>query len=379
MTNSDASGQIFAFMPQLIASTLSITSSEVVTDSLEAYTPASSSSSNARLRRKRAPVGASAADSSDILSVYLAYIPASYVDALGAAIKAPNSAFYTQSTGLAKELSRVVNPTLPITSYAAQGVSNAASGDDGDGGVTVPQGGSGSGSGSGSGQEEQTSEADKKRKTVIIAVVTSLGVGILAILAYMAFSTARKGSKGKKGNSSSTGSGANAANGMRQLHLSSSGHSPTGQYAFAGQRSNNGNGIGGRPVSDSSSFSSGSDETHTSSSGHSHDNWRQQHGGASSGRSSSIDFASVDMQDVRNSWWRFSDGFGRAISSPSHHGVATAGHSPTSPMSQGSSNTPGRAVMRQTSMNRRINIQRGPGGGFNGISRPQMQENSLML
>lgn len=117
-----------------------------------------------------------------------------------------------------------------------------------------------------------------------------------------------------------------------------------------------------RPMSESSYTSSGgSHSSHGSSSGGSHGEYRQH--GAASGRSSSIDFTSIDQQDVRSSWWRFSDGFGRALTSPNTVGS-------TSPVNS-------HHVRRNT--NRRINIQRGPAGDISGISRPQMQENSLLL
>lgn len=313
------------------------------------------------------------------LSVYLAYIQSSYVDALSAAIKAPNSPFYTETTGLARELAKVVNPTLPITSFAAQGVSNAASADgSGFNQPTLKQGQS-------EGGEE--SESDKRRKTIIIASVTSVGIGALAIFAFMAFSRARKSSKNGAARSANSGAGngnlrgfqlgQNAQDPMRSIYAP--GHSPS--YAFPGGRANPNNySTAGRPLSDSS-FSSGSDGSDSHGSHDSHNNhnagWGAHRERHASGRSSSIDFASVNMDDVRNSWWRFSDGFGRAFSSPLASGgsntPATAmATSPVSPTATG------RATFRHNS-GRRVNIQRGPDGHFGGISRPQMQENSLML
>ena len=316
--------------------------------------------------------------------MYLAYIQSSYVDALSAAIKAPNSPFYTETTGLARELAKVVNPTLPITSFAAQGVSNAASADGtGFNQPTLKQGASDGG---------EESESDKRRKTIIIASVTSVGIGALAIFAFMAFSRARKSSKNGAGRSANSGGGNGNLRGfqlgqgaqdpMRSIYAP--GHSPS--YAYPGGRANPNNtyAAAGRPLSDSS-FLSGSDgsgsDSHGShdSHGNAHAGWGANRDRHASGRSSSIDFASVNMDDVRNSWWRFSDGFGRAFSSP----IAAASGGSTSPAtamatSPVSPTATGRATIRHNS-GRRINIQRGPDGHFGGSSRPQMQENSLML
>lgn len=408
----DASAQIFAFMPSLIGNAINITTNDVLTDKLVAYQPEDYNGSTGT-----------------ILSVYLGYIPSSYVDALSAAIKAPNSAFYTKQSGIPLQLSKVVNPTLPITAYAAQGVSNKA--------VDVS-----SNSASSDGNDSASSD---KKKTIIIAVVTSIGVFALALLAFFAIKAARK-NKGQSANMRSP----NMQNNLRGFHLRGDSDTNTVMQQVNASRnvyqppSHGGMGAAGRAHSGgygtnalsrvygfaaghipifasqqsshhhhhhqsrydpsqqqnpfrisgySDSSGSGSDHSHGSSAfTHSSDGYtgapHPQHSGHwtgprrsaanhhhASGRSSSIDFNSVDQDEVRNSWWRFSDGFGRAFSSPTtatqngydhHHHQQQQGLA-TSPISS----TSGRAHIRNST--RRVNIQRGA------ISRPQMQENSLML
>ncbi|KAK9896507.1 hypothetical protein P389DRAFT_180277 [Cystobasidium minutum MCA 4210] len=396
--NGDASAQVFAFMPTLISTAINITSSEVITDKLVAYQPENYDGSTGT-----------------ILSVYLGYIPTSYVDALSAAIKAPNSAFYTRTSGIPLQLSKVVNPTLPIMAYAQQGVSN-----------TAVEAGAVNGSINDGNSIAANSAADKK-KTIIIAVVTSIGVFLLAVLAFFAIKAARK-SKGTSAAAANMRS-PNMQNGLRGFQLqgdrnayTSGGVAPmmqqrnTGGYGtnalsrvygfamgqqpvWATQQSNNRY----DPAAQQNPFrisgysdSSGSDQSHGSSAythssdgngngsgytpahwtGPSHSHHYATQGGSghnTSGRSSSIDFNSVDQDQVRSSWWRFSDGFGRAFSSP----LTSGQYSPEAAASPISA-TSGRAHIRNST--RRVNIQRGPRGDLSGaISRPQMQENSLML
>jgi hypothetical protein len=323
---------VFAYMPPLISDTINITSSQVFTDSLEAYQPEKT------------------ANSADILAVYLAYIPSTHVDALSAAVKAPNSPFYTKSSGIARDLANVVNPTLPITSYAAQGVSNSVSTDPGVAGTSSNQ------------TSSSESKSDDKKRTIIIAVTTVFGVLIAAALAYFAFTKARKSSKNGSGKGRAV-AGASSP-GLRPFRLT---QGAAGLAAGGGDTMRQRQGPSPttgwwqtRPTSATSSFSSGSEDSQLSSEGSVSEGYRRAH---TSGRSSSIDFASVGEGDVRNSWWRFSDGYGRAFGGPVSGSV-----SPVSPRSAGRQST-----------NRRINIQRTAGGNLAGISRPTMQENSLML
>jgi len=432
--NGDASAQVFAFMPSLISTAINITAAEVLTDKLVAYQPDNYDGS-----------------SGTILSVYLGYIPTSYVDALSASIKAPNSAFYTKSSGIAAQLAKVVNPTLPITAYAQQGVSNTAVDASNLANADL-------------GSTSSNNAASDKKKTIIIAVVTSIGVFLLGLLAFFAIKAARKSSKGSsamrtpqmqnnlrgfhlQGDRDGSGNSYNhhhtssvggqpmmsqhSNNGAsRNVYMppSQSGHRSnalsrvygfaTGQPLYATQRSqrqyedNQQNPFRISGYSDSSSSNgSGSDHSHGSSAfTHSSDgvayqqqhwtgprrNAAQNHQGHNntSGRSSSIDFNSVDQDQIRSSWWRFSDGFGRAFSSPtaatapngntgmsnSHHHQSTSTTSQFGDLMASSpiSATSGRAHIRNST--RRLNIQRGPRGDLSSaISRPQMQENSLML
>lgn len=412
-------------MPSLISTAINITSSDVLTDKLVAYQPENFDGSTGT-----------------ILSVYLGYIPTSYVDALSAAIKAPNSAFYTKTQGIPLQLSKVVNPTLPIMAYSQQGVANTAV----DAGAI-----DGSSSSSNGSSTSSSNSASEKKKTIIIAVVTSVGVFALALLAFFAIKAARK-NKGQSAAVNGNMRSPNMQNGLRGFHLqgdrnnNSQGGAPmmqqhssgrtvyqppsqsgygsnalsrvygfaTGQQPiWATQQSSHHNQNRYDPATQQNPFrisgyldssGSGSDHshgssafTHSSEGGYSPQHWtgpshshHQHHAArghgnnhATSGRSSSIDFNSVDQDEVRNSWWRFSDGFGRAFGSPTSTGVAAGHHhhsgygSPEAAVSPVSASS-GRAHIRNST--RRVNIQRGPRGDLSGaISRPQMQENSLML
>ena len=371
LSNSDSSAQVFAYMPQLIATVLNTTTSNIYTDSLQAYQTANSSGTG------------------DILAVYLAYIPSSDVDVLSDAIKAPNSAFYTSGSGISKDLSQVVNPNLPILSFAAQGVSNSATTD-----------GSSTASSLNGLVAAQTSNT-KKRK-IIISVVTVLGVLILGILAFTAFRRARKNSKNGASRSSSSlrsrSRSTTTAPSLRPFRLNNNDNGQSG----GGMRQTQGPSptIGwwnNRPTSTASSFSSGSDDSNDSAYsgtsagragvgvGGGTTRQQQQGGGGNghtSGRSSSIDFASVNMDEVRNSWWRFSDGFGRAHSTPDTLSVmspTSTGHGYGSVLSPATAAGATMAIRQNSNSNRRINIQRTARGGVSGISRPTMQENSLLL
>lgn len=226
---------------------------------------------------------------------------------------------------------------------------------------------------------------NKKKQTIVIAVTVSLGVLILTGLAYYAFRRARNNSKGSTNPSSPT-------SGLRAFRLAGGQNggrdstNPAMRSSYSPNRSPTWLSSGyhhhqqqqqHRPMSDTSSFTSGSDDSHPSSDGSISNGWRQAH---ASGRSSSIDFASVNIDDVRNSWWRYSDGFGRAISSPgTGQGTVSAGSHDSHGVSPTFSNANSNRAAIRHSGNRRLNIQRGPRGELGGISRPQMQENSLML
>jgi hypothetical protein len=422
LENPDASAQVFAFMPNLIATAVNISSNEVYTDKLVAYQPDTYDGSTGT-----------------ILSVYLAYIPASYVDALSAAIKAPNSAFYTKSFGIPLQLSKVVNPTLPVMAYASQGISSSAvETKDANGNIVNTT------------EVDNSSSEEKKRKTIIIAVVTSIGIFVLGLLSFFAFKRARKNSK-NGGNRSpdmqnhlrglqlqgDRGTNAHSHHMMSQHPNSRSAYMPN-EYSHQQDSQQHDNAYAfpaGRPyfgatvpashqnpfrISSGSSSNGSSEDSHemSSYSGSSDDHHQQQqqqqqsnviynrqdrqhwtgprrgHAGNTSGRSSSIDFNSVEGDEVRNSWWRFSDGFGRAFSSPnqvmntvhehptssSHHQQSPIGGATTAASSHMSSTFGGASRAHVRNSARRVNIQRGPRGDLSSaISRPQMQENSLML
>lgn len=99
VSNSNASSQVLAYMPLLIADSLALGSADnVTTSSLQAYQPTTFSPEN----------------QSSMLTVWLGYIPADEVDELQAMIRSPQSAFYNQTDPVLKQLALTVDASLPL-------------------------------------------------------------------------------------------------------------------------------------------------------------------------------------------------------------------------------------------------------------------------
>lgn len=170
-TNPDSSNQIFAYFPSVIANALGIdreffcrfmithhtnkffatTESNVKTLYLQVYVPATYQS---------------AADVTELGTMYLAYIPSDDVSTLAAQIKVKSSQFYTGTSGIAQQLAARVD-----SGFALNSVADPNAGTDG--------GSSSSGGGSSS------SASSKTRQDAIIGVVSALGAIALIILGVL--------------------------------------------------------------------------------------------------------------------------------------------------------------------------------------------------
>lgn len=205
----------------------------------------------------------------EILTVYLAKIPSSLVNSLEAMLSAGNSPLYGQS-GIEGQLSSTFVSTFSVTSYATDLSSSGSN--------LAADGSSASATGSVS--------TSNNSKTIIIATVVSCGLVLLAIAAYLAFRATKRGAihlgSPRAGNSPRMGGGPD----LRTFQL------------------------GAGRFGDRDSLSS----TSTTSTGYS----GSMDGGARHGASTS-----VDMNDRRSSFWRWSassGGAGGSAGSP-HEGM----------------------------------------------------------
>lgn len=239
VSNGNASAQVFAYTPATIATALGIPTSSVQTVSLQAYQPATYNG-----------------DANSILTVYLAYIPTSYVDALQAMLKSPNSPLYQQS-GVQSQIAQMMNPNFSVLAYSG---SNSSGG--GDPSSLNTTGGT------------TSSASGPSSRTIIIAVVVSFGVLMLALATYAAFRATKRGAIALPRG----GREPRQRENLRSFQL---GHSPNGHNSLA--RSNS--------VSTTSSASSGS--TGYSGPSRTHQRGTSQSTGPGAGGDS-------------NSWWRFS-------------------------------------------------------------------------
>jgi len=156
--NTDSPGQIFAWLPQLIQTALSINSDQVKTFALQVYVPAS----------YQGPP-----DVSQLGTTWLGYIPASLVDPLAAQIKTRSSTFYTALPSPYSDLASHVNPAFDITT------------------VTTTTGMPGSG-GSSNGSSSGASNDSRTRENAIIGVVSALGGITLLVLGYLVYRAIQK-------------------------------------------------------------------------------------------------------------------------------------------------------------------------------------------
>ncbi|BGP41757.1 hypothetical protein JCM10450v2_005823 [Rhodotorula kratochvilovae] len=317
--NSDASGQIFYYVPIVVTAALNVSLDTLETIALQAYQTTNSQGE------------------SDILTVFLGALPSSYVDALSAMIQTPSSPIYQQQ-GLPGQLAQTFVSSFAVTSFASE---SASSGESASGT---------SSSDASSATRTSKNGGSSKSKTIIIAVVVTCGVLLIAIAAYFAFratksgavalsASPRLGDRDFRDMAQAPGGGGGA---LRGFYLNSAPGLPAAAYR---QRSGS--------ISTTSTASTGV------SSGSEYAPFGSPRAGMGHAASSSVD-------DRRSSWWRFSDSSG---SGHGHgHGQGAIG------LAIGGTDT-----YREGP--RRIQIHRGPDGAVapGMIGRPVVQSNSLML
>jgi len=265
--NSDASGQIFYYVPIVVTQALNVSLSTLETIALQAYQTTDSTGA------------------STIRTVFLGSLPTSYVDALSAMIQTPSSPIYTQD-GLPGQLAQTFVSSFAVTSFASESGS-----DDGESGSAS------SADGTSTRRTSKDGGSSDKSKTIIIAVVVTGGVLLIAIAAYLAFRATKSGAIAL---SSSPRLGRNERDLPRDMaQAPSSGGSPTGLRGFYLNQ--------GTYRGRSGSIST----TSTASTGDFSAPFGSPRAGAHHAPTGSTD-------DRRSSWWRFSD-------SSSGHGHGGAG------------------------------------------------------
>lgn len=240
--NSEASGQVLLYIPQLVATALNISRDDVKVYALQAYE------------------GASYDGNADtLLTAWLGWVPNDLVDSLQAMVKAPNSKFYTSANGILSELAQAIDPSFSLMSYSSEKATIASS--------NVATDGSSSSNSSGE---------SAKNKKIIIGVVVAGGVLILAIAAALAVRATKSGQIALPG--SPRNGHRERDNAPRSFQLGQ------GNSVIGGGRRDSGSTVS--TISSSGSF------------GGAH----MQGRAVSHGMSSSVDHGSAD----RGSWWRFS-------------------------------------------------------------------------
>lgn len=132
VNNSDATSQLFVLFPQMLATPLNISLSNVSTYALQAYAPAAYNG-----------------DSTKLLTKWLGYIPSDLVNDLAQYIKTPSSPLYTQG-GIPGQLAMQIDASYPLVGSSTD--SSAANS-----GKSV------------------ASAADTKRRNTIIGVCVGVG------------------------------------------------------------------------------------------------------------------------------------------------------------------------------------------------------------
>jgi len=141
ISGSDQSvGQIFAFMPQVIANALSIDLSNVMTYALQVQIPQSWSG-----------------DTNDLGTMYLAYIPQNQVNSLSLMMHTMSSSFYKQA-GVAGQLAYSVVPSFPLTAVSLHTLPGGAESSDG-------------------------TNSAKKTRTIVIIAISAASSSIAAFVA----------------------------------------------------------------------------------------------------------------------------------------------------------------------------------------------------
>jgi hypothetical protein len=116
----------------------------------------------------------SAADSADLGTMWLGYIPSDLVDTLAAQIKAKQSKFYTAVHGVAADLAARVDSGFDLRSVSDSG------------------GSTGGGNTGGTGPTGATSDNSKSRQDAIIGVVSALGAIALLVLVFLVYRTMKR-------------------------------------------------------------------------------------------------------------------------------------------------------------------------------------------
>ncbi|GAA5820388.1 hypothetical protein JCM3770_000818 [Rhodotorula araucariae] len=313
--NSDASGQIFFYVPIVVTAALNVSLDTLKTIALQAYQTTNSQGE------------------SDILTVFLGAIPTTYVDALSAMIKTPSSPIYQQQ-GLPGQLAQTFVSSFAVTSFASE---SALMGESGTGT---------SSSDASSATRTSKSDGSGKSKTIIIAVVVTCGVLLIALAAYFAFRA--------------TKSGAVALSTSPRLGDRDFRDRDMAQHPSGGLRGFYLNSAPGSPYRQRSGSIS---TTSTASTGiSSGDEYAPRFGSPRAGAGASPRHgASSSVDDRRSSWWRFSD----SSSGPGAGGVGLA---------IGGTDTY-REGPRRIQIHRGPDGAVAPGM----IGRPVVQSNSLML
>jgi hypothetical protein len=184
----DTAAQVLAYMPQLLASSLNVSESDIQSTALVAYQGLTDSSAK------------------QLMTVYLASLPSDQVANLQAQVKTPSSLLYQQDAAILKQLSQQLVATFPVTAFTSTEQATI--------GVNGDEDGSSGGS------------DKKKNNTTVIAVVASFGSVIILLLAFVAFRYMRRNK--------------NSAPNLRALQLNASASpisSPQMQQAPGGNRS----------------------------------------------------------------------------------------------------------------------------------------------
>lgn len=156
--NPDSPGQIFAWLPVLIQTSLGITADQVKSFALQVWISASYQGPK---------------DVSLLGTTWLGYVPAGSVDTLASQIKVKTSPFYTDLASPYSDLASHVDPSFDIMT------------------VTTTTGLPGSG-GSSSSSSGATSGDSRTRENAIIGVVSALGGITLIILGCLIYRALQK-------------------------------------------------------------------------------------------------------------------------------------------------------------------------------------------
>jgi hypothetical protein len=154
VNSPDTASQVFAYMPSLLSSALNISESDVQTTALVAYQSLTDT------------------DASQLMTVYLASMPADQLSNLQAQVRTPSSTLYTQSDPILQQLSQQLISTFPVNAFTSteQATIGVGAGDSG----------------------AQQGSDKKKSNTTVIAVVASFGSVVVLLLAFLSFRYLRR-------------------------------------------------------------------------------------------------------------------------------------------------------------------------------------------